>query len=534
MLVQFGSGRRGLRFLTGLALSISLGGCISIHQRSTEAEDAAAAMAPADTPIGRAWSHAGRPSEEASGFRMISVGIEGLLLRVELIDSAQSSLDLQYYIFHCDDTGRVIQNALLRAADRGVHVRILTDDGETVRGDEKLMLLAAHPNIEIRVFHAFEYRGHNVLLRGLDFLLHKSRLDYRMHNKLLVADHALALTGGRNIGDQYFQIDPQSQFGDDDVLAVGPIVRRLQTEFSQFWHSGEATAAGDLEPGKLTPAALQGYRSELHAAYRHANSFTADFDKRISTGEPLRSLLTDDAALTWAPATLVYDSPHKKRVREHDDRGPLIYVPVAERIAATRGELLVITPYFVPIPDEERLLEQQRERDVTIRILTNSLPAAPDIVAQAGYMRHRRRLLQDGVNLYEIRADLGTTAGSGESRRLTRYGTYGLHAKLFVFDRKSVFVGSMNLDQRSARINTEMGLIIDSGALAGEVAQRFHKLTLPQNAYEVLLAAGPRTHLSWRTREHDEDIVLRQEPARSAGQRIEAWLLTLLPLDREL
>ena len=531
--IHRGAGPRGLALVLLMAL---LSGCMSIPHRAAEAPDTAASMAPADSVIGHAWSQVKRPNEQASGLRMISIGVEGLLLRVELIDNAQRSVDLQYYIFRCDDTGRVIQNALLRAADRGVHVRIITDDGETVAGDEKLLLLAAHPNIEVRIFNAFEYRGHNGFLRGLDYTFHKSRLDYRMHNKLLVADSALALTGGRNIGDQYFQVNADSQFGDDDVLAVGPVVKDLHVEFSQYWHSGQVTAAQDLMPGKLTAAALQNYRTELRAAYRHANTFTADFDKRIATGEPLHSLLADDGALTWATATLVYDSPDKKAVRDGARFGQLIYVPVAQRMEATRSELLIITPYFVPIPDERRILKQQHEKKVQVRLLTNSLPAAPDILAQAGYMKYRKELLEEGVKLYEIRADLGRTAGSGQSRRMTRYGTYALHAKLFVYDGSSLFVGSMNLDQRSARINTEMGLIIESSTMAAEVVSRFNKLTSPENAYEVQLQSpeGKHPQLVWKTRENNADVLLTREPARSAAQRLEARLLMLLPIDSEL
>jgi len=175
---------------------------------------------------------------------------------------------------------------------------------------------------------------------------------------------------------------------------------------------------------------------------------------------------------------------------------------------------------------------------VRVRILTNSLPAAPDLLAQAGYMRHRLTLLQDGVKLYEIRADLGSTRGSGETRQLTRYGTYALHAKLFVFDRTAVFVGSMNLDQRSVKLNTEMGLIIASGHLADALTARFNALTSPENAYEVQLADGgphdPSTQLIWHTKEDGKALELRKEPARGGLQKFEVHFLSLFPLDGEL
>jgi putative cardiolipin synthase len=170
-----------------------------------------------------------------SGFRLYSVGIDGLLLRLELIESAHGSLDLQYYIFHGDESGKLITEALSRAAARGVRVRILVDDVETIRGDEQLYGLAGAPNVEVRIFNPWRYRGHNGLARGIEYLFGHSRLDFRMHNKLLIADGAMALFGGRNIGDEYFQVDPDWQFADDDVLAAGPAVRELAVSFEEFW-----------------------------------------------------------------------------------------------------------------------------------------------------------------------------------------------------------------------------------------------------------------------------------------------------------
>ena len=214
-----------------------------------------------------------------------------------------------------------------------------------------------------------------------------------------------------------------------------------------------------------------------------------------------------------------------------------MYGPVADRIAAARTELIMITPYFVPVPGEIRLLEQERDRKVRVRLLTNSLMSAPDLVAHAGYMHYRPALLEDGVHLYEIRADLGSTRGSGESRKLTRYGTFALHAKLFVFDRTSLFVGSMNLDQRSVRLNTEMGLLIESNRLANDVAVRFDALTTPENSYEVTLRSTS-THdkpvLSWKTQENGKPVEYVKEPSRNFGQKLKVHFMSLLPLDEEL
>jgi len=359
-----------------------------------------------------------------------------------------------------------------------------------------------------------------------------------MHNKLLVADGSVALAGGRNIGDQYFQVNPDSQFGDDDVLVAGPMVDRFSTEFAEYWNSPSTVDAKKLARYHDAEARLARYREELHAPHPLLEAYATQFDQRLQSGEPLRSIVADESALTWADAVLIYDSPEKRRIKQGERFGRLMYRPIEEKIAATRSELLMITPYFVPVPGEERLLADRVSHGVRVRILTNSLPAAPDRLAQAGYMRHRPQLLQDRVKLYEIRADLGSTRGSGESKKMTRYGTYALHAKLFVFDRSAVFIGSMNLDQRSVKLNTEMGLIIASDHLADALTARFTALTRPENAYEVQLADGdahePPRHLIWRTQENGKPVELRKEPARSGLQKFEVHFLSLLPLDAEL
>jgi putative cardiolipin synthase len=288
---------------------------------------------------------------------------------------------------------------------------------------------------------------------------------------------------------------------------------------------------------KVDAATLARYRQELGAPHALLETYAAEFDQRLRSGEPLRGILAKDSALIWASASVVYDSPEKKKVRQGERFGQLMYEPMAAKIAATRSQLLVVTPYFVPTPSELRLLAQQIERNVQVRILTNSLMAAPDLVAQAGYARYRPTLLANGVKLYEIRSDLGNTRGSGESRKIARFGTYALHAKLFVFDRTAVFVGSMNLDQRSVRLNTEMGLIIESDALADTVSARFNALTSPDNAYEVTLGDPPHhsaPRLVWHTREKGEVVSYGTEPARSWRQRFEMKVLSLLPLDPEL
>jgi cardiolipin synthase C len=517
------------------ALSI---GCTTLPPGSDFPRSASVAFAlPETTELGQKVAGAAREHGGLSGFRLLSAGVDGFLARAQMSNAAQRSLDLQYFIFRADDTGRLLTDAALRAADRGVRVRILVDDGETVAGDKQIAALSAHPNIEVRVFNPFVYRGSVAFIRGLEFTFSSSRLDYRMHNKLFIADNAVALIGGRNIGDQYFQVEPDSQFADDDVFAAGPIVRELSVTFDEYWNSAIAIPVEALSGSKPSPALLAEYRRELTEHKSVVKAEGTDYAMRISSGEPLRGMLSGRPALVWAQAQVVCDSPDKKRVEEGWMVGRLMHRPVALAVAAVESELLMITPYLVPGPEGMQLLKDLRQRNARVRILTNSLESSTMLLAQAGYMHYRQPLLEDGVELYEVRSLLGSARGSGQSAAMSSYGNYSLHAKLFVLDRKKLFIGSMNFDQRSMHLNTEIGLIIDSPELAQEMAMRFEAMVQPVNAYRVGLRpvdSGRRSSLVWQTKEDSGVVDYVTEPARSDWQRTKVHLLTLLPLDREL
>lgn len=515
-----------------------LGGCAVLPPGSDFPKTASTALPDRDqTRLGRQFESSARDHGGTSAFRLLSVGVDGFLARAQMINAAERTLDLQYFIFHQDETGQLLTSALLHAADRGVRVRVLIDDGETLEGDEQIAALEAHPQIEIRIFNPFVYRGHTVLFRAVEFAFTASRLDYRMHNKLLVVDNAIALIGGRNIGDQYFQVDPDSQFGDDDVFAMGPIVKRLSNTFDEFWNSAIAIPVDGLATGPQTGAALEAYRKSLDEHRRQVKVDGTDYASRVASGEPLAGMIAGRLPLVWAQAQLVYDSPEKKRVANGEMVGRLMHRSVAEAAAAVQSELLMVTPYFIPGDAGLQMFEDLRKRGVHVRVLTNSLESTPELVAHSGYMHYRLPLLEDGVELYEVRALLGNARGSGQSLAASNSGNYALHAKLFVFDRQKLYIGSMNFDERSRSLNTEIGLIIDSPELAEQTAARFESIVAPANSYGLALqdrAAGGPAHLLWRTQENGRSIEYDREPARSEWQRTKVNFLSLLPLDKEL
>ena len=520
--------------VTMLFFSTLLTACNSLPRGANYPKVASNALPHTEsTSLGQQFDQAAADHPGNSGFRIIPIGADGFLMRMQMIKAAQRSVDLQYYIFHGDDTGRLLTGALIAAADRGVRVRVLVDDGETEDGDEQLALLEAHRAIEVRVFNPFTYRGHVQLLRFAEYVFNAPRLDYRMHNKLLIIDNAAALVGGRNIGDQYFQIDPDSQFSDDDTFAVGPITQQLSATFDEFWNFGLSIPSRALTGEQPSSAALAEHRTELQQERRAMNVEKIDYVRRIDSGEPFDSIIAGRLPITWAHAQLVADSPNKKNVENGAMAGRLMHRQVAAAASAVQSELLMVTPYLVPGKEGMQLFKDLRARDVRVRILTNSLESTTVLLAQAGYMHYRIPLLNQGVELYELRALLENTKGSGEPSNIARYGNYSLHGKLYVFDRKRLFIGSMNFDQRSMHLNTEIGLIIDSPELAQQVAARFEAMVQPGNAYHLTLDDSGY-NVVWHTQKSHIDLDYTTEPSRSFWQRMAVDVLTWLPLDDEL
>ncbi len=334
-----------------LLVSVGLGACAGLPPGANFPKHESVAFEhPEETALGSRFAADARQHPGASAFRLISVGADGFRARAEIIDTAQQSLDLQYYIFRGDETGRMLTDHLLRAADRGVRIRVLIDDADTVAGDEQILRLTHRGNVELRIYNPAKYRGHVRFVRRIEFVLNAPRLDYRMHNKLLVADNAVALIGGRNIGNQYFQIDPESQFADDDVFAAGQIVPELSRAFDEFWNSALAIPAEALGRPRQSP--------ELKP-----KPGGIDYAALIANGEPFNGIMSGKLPLSWAPAQLVYDSPDKKQVMAGRVPGALIVPEVEKSIRAVQSEMLLITPYLVPSADELQALKELRERD---------------------------------------------------------------------------------------------------------------------------------------------------------------------------
>jgi putative cardiolipin synthase len=466
----------------------------------------------ADTHLGRALATAVKANPGNSGIHALRDGRDAFAARMQLADAAERSLDVQYYIWHADTTGALLTEALWKAADRGVRVRLLLDDNNTSRLDETIATLDAHRNIEVRLFNPYANRGFRLLELVTDF----ARLNRRMHNKSFTADNQATIVGGRNVGDEYFGANSRVQFADLDVLAVGAVVDAVSADFDAYWNSAPAYPAAEL----IGPApAGRAERMREAWAKLHASAAAIPHIEVPATTPLVRELLDGELPLEWVPARLVSDDPAK--VLHPPERSDLHLAPrLSSQLGNPAHEIDVISPYFVPTEEGTAAMVAIAARGVKVRVLTNSLAATDVTPVHAGYARYRKRLLRGGVRLFELKP--GARAKSADRRR--RGGSdASLHAKTFAADRSRVFVGSYNLDPRSVRLNTEMGLVLDSPRLAARVSETFDR-EMAGNAYEVRLRDGG---LEWI----DGDERHASEPNTSAQKRLWVALLSILPIE---
>lgn len=522
-----------------LLLLATLGGCAGLppgtdftRRESTALEN------PEQTRFGKHFYAAAQAKSGNSAYRMVPLGLDGYFLRMQMIEAAEKTIDVQYYIFRNDETGKLLCEAILRAADRGVRVRMLIDDIDAGNGENRdIQVLTAHPNISVRIYNPLRYRGDSNARRYTEIVLNLARLDYRMHGKLMIVDNAVSLVGGRNVGDEYFQIDPEAQLGDYETFAGGPIVKGLSNVFDEFWRNMYAVPIRALGGKVPTQEDLGTYREELRAHRQEKREDGSDYATRSQAGEPLRGMLGGRIPLVWAPATVVYDAPDKRAVTRGEKPGPLLRDTVAREFANAQSEVLLVSAYVVPGERGMRLLRETKARGVGVRIVTNSMQANSEPAAHAGYLQYREAVLTHSDALYEVRDQPGSTRGSGQSAAMNRYGTFGIHTKLLIFDRRRVLVSSMNFDERSFNLNAEIGLLIDSPELARDAIALFNGLAQPLNAYHVTrqLGSGPEANrLTWTSVENGKTVQVHEDPAKSMGHRLQVQLMALLPLAHEL
>jgi putative cardiolipin synthase len=458
-----------------------------------------------------------------SGVHALPQGPDALAARLAVADAATTSLDVQYYIWHSDDSGVLLIHRLLKAADRGVRVRLLLDDLGTKATDDGLLVLDSHPNIEVRLFNPVSLRSARMLGALLDF----RRVNRRMHNKAFIADNKVAIVGGRNIGDEYFGAREDVNFADLDVVTVGPVVQEVSQQFDAYWNSPSSIEITAIAAPNETPEHAATRRARYETMLAQANQSAAAQRVRKSA----ETSTTREGRVSFVPgrAWAVYDDPVKVT---HSASDPTSHLAPKLRaiVDSTQRELFIVSPYFIPEAKGLELFRELRARGVRVVVLTNSLASTDVAAVHAGYKRYRKPLLECGVELYELKPQGREIKHSGGSSPFGSSSKASLHAKTFTFDQFTTFVGSMNLDPRSLRLNTEVGLLIECPELAAELTQKVLQ-DIDRHAYKPQLDGG---RLFWTTTEDGQEVRYTKEPGTSAGQRMKVMLLSCLPIEGQL
>jgi putative cardiolipin synthase len=498
-----------------ILLALALAGCGSLP-RLDDRPASTALTDTGETRLGRTLmpKAAGHPG--LSGVLPLLNARDAFAARVWLARSAERSLDVQYYIWHLDRSGTLLIEALREAAGRGVRVRLLLDDNNTAGLDPVLAALDAHPNIEVRLFNPFPTRGP----RWLDYLSDFPRLNRRMHNKSFTADNQATLIGGRNIGDEYFGADDEVAFLDLDVMATGPVVREVSSDFDRYWASESAYPVDRLLP-PAEPVRLAKLAAEASLIERDPEARA--YVEAVAASPFAGKLDSGDLPFEWAVAHLVSDDPAK--ALDQNKRASELTSQLARIIGEPKLNMELVSPYFVPTKEGTRVLADLATTGVKVRVLTNSLAATDVSAVHAGYAKRRKALLGAGISLYELPRRL-----PGRDRSAGQFGSSSasLHAKTFAVDGTRIFIGSFNFDPRSARLNTELGFVIESPTMARRMTTLFDQ-RIPILAYEARLSDSGE--LYWLERRNGQTIRHDDEPGTGFWRRTWVWFVSKLPIE---
>ncbi|MBE7184270.1 MAG: phospholipase D family protein [Methylobacterium mesophilicum] len=476
---------------------------------------------------GTALDRAVRPKLEKnpgkSGLMLVASNTQAFALRALSAREAGRSLDLQYYYWKDDLTGRLLGREVLAAADRGVRVRLLIDDINTRTGDRTYAILDSHPNIEVRLFNPSRSRS-SPLKRGIELVLRAFSVNRRMHNKAWIADGRVAVVGGRNIGDAYFDAHQSANFRDMDLCMVGPAVGETETIFDRFWNSDTVLPIGAFHLTRPARRARQLDRLRARLEKVAKGEAAKPYLERLRKETDVAALVDGHAAFHWtAEARVISDPPEKIFDKREGDWISRAILPALE---TARKSIAIISPYFIPGAQGVAMLDRLVKRGVDCAVLTNSL-AATDVVAVHGaYAGYRKPVLRAGVRLFELQPEF-------RQNRMSLFGSSGasLHTKAFTVDGAGGFVGSFNFDPRSISLNTEMGVLFRHTALAEEIDRIFAEETAPDSSYALRLDGS---RLIWQDAGEAGLRARAHEPGARLWRRMMSGFIGLLPVESQL
>ncbi len=495
-----------------LLASLAVASCVSLPV-PTEPPPPEFAQPPADSGVLARMeaSIAAEHGADHSGFHLLDRSVDALTWRLALVDSAQATLDVVYYIWWGDDVGRLMVDRLVEAAQRGVKVRLLVDDLVLVGKDKGLVALDSVPNLELRLFNPKWQRKVGMVA---DSLMRFGQMNQRMHNKLIVADNRALILGGRNIGNEYFGLKESFDFHDLDVMGFGPVARDGSALFDNFWNSEWSVPVAGL-PYRMDDDELARRREQLTQGLQASEVLDAFPLEPQDWSGPLEGLLDE---LHVGVGTVIHDRMEGTEIV----RG--MVDPIREVLRSAGEEIKVVNAYIIPSDAFVDGLRRITGEGVDVGILTNSLSSHDTPAVNSHYKKWRKPLIEAGAALYELRSDPAIRAQIQTPPVTMKHA--GLHTKSVVVDGERVFIGSFNFDPRSKDINTEMGMIIDSPGLGQEMVALFERDTSPENAWQVRLHEDGA--LYWV----NSDETVTRQPARSWWQRVQDAFFVLLPVSQ--
>jgi len=517
-----------MRILLWLSLSLAsclfFGGCATTIPKDIERPVSTAFSYPEETELGRFFESELQAHPGSSGIVLLPTGEWGFRARTGLANQAEQTIDLQYYIWETDTAGNILAERILRAADRGVRVRMLLDHVTTKDTDFKFARMDQHPNIDIRLFNPFANRG----FHALEFMFSLERLNHRMHNKAFIVDNAMAIVGGRNIGDNYFGVDTAANFRDLDLAVVGPVVQDVSRSFDKYWNSEFAVPISFIIKERLPEEEFLEKKEKLYSWVKEVQGYPYPID--TSSDVVMAKLEEFRGDFIWAPAKALYDEPDKLETDEEDVADHLIQLGQDKD-----HEVMIEAAYMIAGPEGVERARLNNERGIRQRLLTNSLATNDVAAAHAGYAKYRYDLLRNGLELYELRPDAKSVRNNW--RLLAGTSKASLHTKAFVVDRRFVAIGSFNVDPRSIALNTETVILVDSPELAAQVLAYMDEGVQPNNSYRVVLEVDEEAdaeRLVWITEVDGKEVRYYSEPEVGLWRRFSTWFMGLLPLEKHL
>ena len=524
---QYNTRNSRSKILLALSCSIllSLSACTTLPKQQNIQPEYAYDIDTQQTDLAKIITPLKQQNPELTGYHVLYDPLEAIAARINLIERAEKTLDLQYYIWDNDKIGSLALYKIIEAADRGVKVRLLIDDNNAGKMEGVYLALDQHPNIEVKLFNPYRFRR----LRPVDMVLDLKRINRRMHNKTFTADNQISLIGGRNMSNQYYNASDSYQFSDVDVMLVGQAVDDITHSFDEYWNHSYAYPVRNIVNHNTYTLRYDGLKEQLTKHYQEItvqnyldlSNRTHDFDQ----------WLDHNIQLDWVKAEVVKDAPDKIRARAKKEQH--LNFQMVKRLENPEHSVDLISAYFVPQKQGEAKLIELAKDGVQVRVLTNSFKANDVALVHAFYAKYRIDLLKNGVELYEFLPAISEEnlyPNSKEISKQTKVSLKGLsrsslHAKLMALDNKQVFIGSFNFDPRSANLNTEIGVIINSPPLANAVHKTMDD-NLKKYAYKLVLNSQQK--INWLKETPQGIVTLRKEPKmkwwQKAGVKVISWL----------